>query len=263
MGRQMDPADLFSIRGKTAVVTGGSRGIGKMIATGFVAAGARVYICARKADACDATATELSSFGECISLPADLSTEAGAQDLVRRVSERESKLHILVNNAGAAWGAPLEEYPDAAFDKVLSVNVKGVFHLTRLLLPLLRAAATESDPACIVNIGSVDGLKVPRTENYAYSASKAAVHMLTRHLGHALVGDHVNVNAIAPGLFPTRMTAYLFESEDAATVVDHIPMKRPGTAEDIAAAAIYLSSRASAYLTGVVLPVSGGIATID
>jgi NAD(P)-dependent dehydrogenase (short-subunit alcohol dehydrogenase family) len=259
----MDPAELFSIRGKTAVVTGGSRGIGRMIATGFVAAGARVYICARKADACDATAAELSKLGECISLPADLSTEAGAEDLVRRVSEREPKLHVLVNNAGAAWGAPLEEYPDSAFDKVLNVNVKGIFHLTRLLLPLLRAAATDSDPARVINIGSVDGLKVPRTENYAYSASKAAVHMLTRHLAFALVGDQINVNAIAPGLFPSRMTAYLFESEAADAIVGHIPMKRAGKPEDIAGTAIYLSSRASAYLTGVVLPVSGGIATID
>jgi NAD(P)-dependent dehydrogenase (short-subunit alcohol dehydrogenase family) len=259
----MDAAELFSIRGKTAVVTGGSRGIGKMIATGLVSAGARVYISARKADACDATAAELSALGECISLPADLSTEPGAAELVRRVSEREPKLHILVNNAGAAWGAPLEEYPDSAFDKVLNLNVKGIFHLTRLFLPLLRAAASESDPARVINIGSVDGLKVPRTENYAYSASKAAVHMLTRHLAHALVGDRINVNAIAPGLFPSRMTAYVFESADAAEVVDHIPMRRAGTAEDIAGTAIYLSSRASAYLTGVVLPVSGGIATID
>jgi NAD(P)-dependent dehydrogenase (short-subunit alcohol dehydrogenase family) len=259
----MDPSQLFSIRGKTAVVTGGSRGIGKMIATGFVAAGARVYICARKAEACDATAAELSKFGDCSSLPADLSTLAGAEAFAARVAEREPKLDILVNNAGAAWGAPLEEYPDSAFDKVLNVNVKGIFHLTRLLLPLLRAAATEADPARVINIGSVDGLKVPVTENYAYSASKAAVHMLTRHLAYALVGDHINVNAIAPGLFPSRMTAFLFESENADEVVDDIPMKRAGTEEDIAGTAIYLSSRASAYLTGVVLPVSGGIATID
>jgi NAD(P)-dependent dehydrogenase (short-subunit alcohol dehydrogenase family) len=259
----MDPAELFTIRGKTAVVTGGSRGIGKMIATGLVAAGARVYICARKAEACDATATELSKVGECLSLPADLATVEGAEGFVAQVAAREPRLHILVNNAGAAWGAPLEEYPDSAFDKVLDVNVKGIFHLTRLFLPLLRAAASESDPARVINIGSVDGLKVPRTENYAYSASKAAVHMLTRHLASALVGDRINVNAIAPGLFPSRMTAYLFESESVDEVVDHIPMKRAGTPEDIAGTAVYLSSRASAYLTGVVLPVSGGIATID
>src|ERR1700694_3859567 len=162
----MDPAELFSIRGKTAVVSGGSRGIGKMIATGLVAAGARVYICARKADACDATAAELSKLGECVSLPADLSTEGGVEGFVRGVSEREPKLHILVNNAGAAWGAPLEEYPDSAFDKVLDVNVKGIFHLTRLFLPLLRAAATESDPARVINIGCVDGVRgVPRGDD--------------------------------------------------------------------------------------------------
>ena len=259
----MDLAELFSIRGKTAVVTGGSRGIGRMIATGFVSAGARVYICARKAEACDAAAAELSKVGDCISIPADLSTVAGVEAFASRVAALEPKLDILVNNAGAAWGAPLEEYPDSAFDKVLSVNLKGIFHLTRLLLPLLRAAATESDPARVINIGSVDGLRVPITENYAYSASKAAVHMLTRHLARTLVGDHVNVNAIAPGLFPSRMTAYLFESEHAEEVVGDIPMKRAGTAEDIAGTAIYLSSRAGAYLTGVVLPVSGGIATID
>ena len=259
----MDPAELFSIEGKTAVVSGGSRGIGKMIASGFVAAGARVYICARKADACDATAAELSKQGECISLPADLSTEAGAEDLVRRVREREPKLHILVNNAGAAWGAPLEEYPDSAFDKVLNLNVKGIFHLTRHFLPLLRAGAADSDPARVINIGSIDGIKVPRRETYAYSASKAAVHMLTRHLASVLVDDRVNVNAIAPGYFPSRMTAHLLESETAGEVMDEIPIKRLGTPEDIAGTAIYLSSRASSYLTGVVLPVSGGVATID
>src|ERR1700694_475587 len=151
----MDAAELFSIRGKTAVVTGGSRGVGKMIATGFVVAGARVYICARKKEASDATAAELSKLGECVSQPADLSTVAGAEEFVAHVAGREPKLHILVNNAGAAWGAPLEEYPDSGFDKVLDVNVKGIFHLTRLFLPLLRAAATESDPARVINIGSV------------------------------------------------------------------------------------------------------------
>ena len=164
---------------------------------------------------------------------------------------------------GTAWGAPLGGYPGPAFGQGLNGNVKGISNLTRLLLPRLRAAASEADPARVINIGSVDGLRVPITENYAYSASKAAVHMLTRHLAHTLVGDHVNMNAIAPGLFPSRMTAYLFESVHAEEVIQDIPMKRAGTAEDIAGTAIYLSSRAGAYLTGVVLPVSGGIATID
>ncbi len=262
MENVIDPSQLFSIRGKTAVVSGGSRGLGKMIAGGFVAAGVRVYICARKADACDATAAELGRAGECVSLPADLSTLAGVKDFASRLKEREGRVHILVNNAGAAWGAPLEEYPESGFDKVLDVNVKAVFQLTQQLLPLLRSAATKEDPARVINIGSIDGLRVPSAESYAYSASKAAVHMLTRHLASALVGDHINVNAIAPGLFPSRMTAYMFESESAGEVVEGIPMKRAGSPEDIAGTAIYLSSRASAYLTGVVLPVAGGLATI-
>ena len=262
MAAVSDSSQLFSIRGKTAVVSGGSRGIGKMIAAGFVAAGARVYICARKADACAATAAELSALGECLSLPADLSTLAGVDDFASHLREREERLHILVNNAGAAWGAPIDEYPESGFDKVLDLNVKAVFHLTQRLLPLLRAAASEEDPARVINIGSIDGLRVPTAESYAYSASKAAVHMLTRHLASALVGDHINVNAIAPGLFPSRMTAYMFESESADEVVEGIPMKRAGSPEDIAGTAIYLSSRASAYVTGVVLPVAGGLATI-
>lgn len=258
----VDVEHLFSVSGKTAVVTGGSRGIGRMIAGGLVEAGARVYICARKAEACDSAAAELSRAGECVSLPADLSSLDGVEGFVSRIREREERVHILVNNAGATWGAPLEQFPDEAFDKVMNVNVKGIFHLTRLLLPLLRAAATAEDPARVINIGSVDGLKIPRTESYAYSASKAAVHMLTRHLAHALLADRINVNAIAPGLFPSRMTAYLLESPEAAEVVEGIPMKRTGTQEDIAGTVIYLSSRASAYLTGVVLPVSGGVATV-
>ncbi len=260
----MDIARLFSVRGKTVVVTGGSRGIGLMIASGFVEAGAKVYICARKADACNAAAAELSRYGECFSIPADLSSLAGVEGFAATVAGRERRVHVLVNNAGATWGAPLEEYPDAAFDKVLAVNVKAIFQLTRLLLPLLRAAASSEDPARVINIGSVDGLRVPLAANYAYSASKAAVHMLTRHMAHDLVGDHINVNAIAPGYFPTRMTAYLLDTPKGDVVVKStVPMKRTGTPEDIAGTAIYLSSRASAYLTGVVLPVAGGQATVD
>ena len=262
MVEESDPSQLFSIRGKTAVVSGGSRGIGKMIAAAFVAAGARVYICARKAEACNATAAELSALGECISLPADLSNLSGIEAFASGLREREERLHILVNNAGAAWGAPIDEYPESGFDKVLDLNVKAVFHLTQRLLPLLRSAASEEDPARVINIGSIDGLRVPSADSFAYSASKAAVHMLTRHLASALVGDHINVNAIAPGLFPSRMTAYMFESESADQVVEGIPMKRAGVPEDMAGTAIYLSSRASAYVTGVVLPVAGGLATI-
>lgn len=259
----MDIDQLFSVRGKVAVVTGGSRGIGLMAASGLVQAGARVYICARKAEACAAAAADLSRLGECISLPADLSTTVGVQDFAAGLGAREERIDILVNNAGATWGAPLEEYPDSAFDKVFAVNVKALFHLTRALLGQLRAGATPADPARVINIGSVDGLRVPRTANYAYSASKAAVHMLTRHLALDLLDDHINVNAIAPGLFPSRMTAYLLDAPGADEVVEGtIPMKRTGSPEDIAGAVIYLSSRASAYLTGVILPVAGGIATV-
>jgi NAD(P)-dependent dehydrogenase (short-subunit alcohol dehydrogenase family) len=252
--------DLFSIEGKTAVVTGGSRGIGFMIARGYVEAGARVYISARKADACDAAAKELSAIGECISIPADLATDEGARRLVDGVSARESELHILVNNAGATWGAPLEEYPDAGFDKVLQINVKGVFAVTRLFLPLLRKAARDHDPARVINIGSVEGLRPPSWENYAYPASKAAVHMLTRHLAQRLVGDGIAVNAVAPGLFPSKMTQFIFDAAENA-VRDTIPMGRPGEPEDMAGIAIFLASRASAYLTGAVIPVDGGVST--
>jgi NAD(P)-dependent dehydrogenase (short-subunit alcohol dehydrogenase family) len=255
--------DLFSVSGKTAVVTGGSRGIGMMIARGLLQAGAKVYITARKAEACDAAAAELSQFGECHSIPTDLSTRAGAERLRDGVAARADRVHILVNNAGAAWGAPIEEYPEDGWDKVLDTNVKGVFFTTQLFLPLLRAAATAEERASVVNIGSVDGLSVPIPESFAYSTSKAAVHMLTRHLARRLVGENINVNAIAPGLFPSKMTAFMYESpETAAAVIDRIPMHREGAQDDIAGTVIFLSSRASAYVTGAVIPVSGGLATI-
>jgi NAD(P)-dependent dehydrogenase (short-subunit alcohol dehydrogenase family) len=257
-------SELFSITGKTAVVTGGSRGIGFMIAGEFLKAGAgRVYICARRAEACDAAAKELSQYGECVSVPCDVGDPEGVEKLATAVEEREERLQILVNNAGTAWGAPLETHPIEQFDRVLQVNVRSVFHVTQRLLRLLRAAASDQDPARVINIGSIDGLAIPMTPNYGYSASKAAVHMLTRHLAYALVGDNVTVNAIAPGLFPSRMTRWAFESPELQGVLDAIPMHRAGTAEDVGGTAIYLCSRAGAYLTGVVIPVSGGLATID
>jgi NAD(P)-dependent dehydrogenase (short-subunit alcohol dehydrogenase family) len=198
-------SDLFSIAGKAAVITGGSRGIGFMIASEFLRAGARrVYICARKAEAAEAAANELAEHGECVPIPCDVGQPEGVEKLARAVEEREERLEILVNNAGTAWGAPVETHPMEQVDRVLQVNVRAVFHTTQRLLGLLRAAASEEDPARVVNIGSVDGLAIPMTPNYGYSASKAAVHMPTRHLAHALVSDHINVNAIAPGLFPSR-----------------------------------------------------------
>jgi NAD(P)-dependent dehydrogenase (short-subunit alcohol dehydrogenase family) len=252
--------DLFSIAGKTALVTGGSRGIGLMIARGFVEAGAKVYISSRKADVCDEVAGELSEVGEAVSIPANLSTEDGCRGLADAIAERETTLDILVNNAGATWGMPLEHYDEAAWEKVLSLNVKGVFHLTRFLTPLLQAAGTAEEPARIINIGSVDGLHVPRLETYAYSASKAAVHQLTRHLAHRLAPD-VTVNAIAPGPFESKMmaaTLAVWGDEIAASA----PLKRIGRPDDVAGAAIFLASRAGAYMTGAIVPVDGGISTL-
>jgi NAD(P)-dependent dehydrogenase (short-subunit alcohol dehydrogenase family) len=248
--------DLFSIVGKVALVTGGSRGIGLMIARGFVDAGARVYISSRKADVCDRVASELG----CASLPADVSSDAGARGLAAEIAKRERALHILVNNAGANWGAPLAEYPDSAWDKVLALNVKAIFHLTRALLPHLEAASRPGDPARVINIGSIDGLQVPVLETYAYSASKAAVHHLTRVLAHQFAARGITVNAIAPGPFESKMMHETLERFREA-IVSSCPLGRIGEPEDMAGAAIYLASRAGAYLTGAVIPVDGGITT--
>jgi NAD(P)-dependent dehydrogenase (short-subunit alcohol dehydrogenase family) len=250
---------LFSVRGKVAVVTGGSRGIGAMIASGLVRSGCRVYISARKAAECDAKAAELSAFGECLSVPANLGLPGGVDQLLQVVAAREERLHILVNNAGATWGAPLEEYPLDAFDKLWNINVKAMFELTVKSLPLLRAAASAADPGRVVNIGSIDGLTIPATENYAYSASKAGVHMLTRHLAHQLAGQQITVNAIAPGPFDSKMMAFVLDDPDGrAAVAGRIPLGRIGEPDDMAGAVIYLSSRAGRYVTGVTLPVDGG-----
>jgi NAD(P)-dependent dehydrogenase (short-subunit alcohol dehydrogenase family) len=252
--------DLFTIRGKVAVVTGGSRGIGLMIARGFVEHGAKVYISSRKQQVCDQIAAELSQHGTCVSVPADLSAEAGARQLAAAVAARESALHILVNNAGANWGAPFEEYPDAAWDKVLAINVKGVFHLTRALLPLLEKGAQPGDPGRVINIGSIDGLMAPLLETYAYSASKAAVHHLTRVLAQRLASRGVTVNAIAPGPFESKMMAETLQRFRDA-IIASCPLGRIGEPEDMAGVAIFLASRAGAYLTGAVIPVDGGIST--
>jgi NAD(P)-dependent dehydrogenase (short-subunit alcohol dehydrogenase family) len=252
--------DLFSIAGKVALVTGGSRGIGFMIARGFVEAGARVYISARKADACEAAAAELSKHGVCIALPADLSTEAAARRLAEQLAAREPALHILVNNAGANWGAPLAEFPDEAWDKVLALNVKAIFHLTRALLPQLEKAASSEDPARVINIGSIDGLSVPDLDTFAYSASKAAVHHMTRVLAKKLAPKRITVNAVAPGPFESKMMAQTLKSF-GKLIIESCPLKRIGEPEDMAGVAIYLASRAGAYVTGAVIPVDGGLST--
>jgi len=250
--------DLFDISGKVALVTGGSRGIGEMIAEGFVRNGVRTYISARKADACDATAERLSELGECISIPADLSTAAGIKTLADEISGLESKLDILVNNAGAAWGAPIEEYPESGWDKVMDINIKSPFFLTQALLPLLEKAASSDDPARIICIGSVDGLNVSRLPNFAYGPSKAAVHHLARTLASHLADRNITSNAIAPGPFPSKMTAGILKNY-GDEIERGVPLKRLGRASDMAGAAIFLSSNAASYVTGVVIPVDGGI----
>jgi NAD(P)-dependent dehydrogenase (short-subunit alcohol dehydrogenase family) len=255
----MTAADLFSIAGKKALVTGGTRGIGRMIAEGFVEAGADVYISSRKADACAEVAAELAQKGSCTGLPADLSTESGCRGLAEEMAARVDGLDILVNNAGATWGTPLAEFDEAAFEKVLALNVKGVFHLTKFLVPLLQSAGTQDEPARVINIGSIDGIQVPALETYSYSASKAAVHQLTRHLAKRLAPT-VTVNAIAPGPFESKMMAATLASF-GEQIAASAPLKRIGRPDDMAGAAIYLASRAGAYVTGAIIPVDGGIAT--
>jgi NAD(P)-dependent dehydrogenase (short-subunit alcohol dehydrogenase family) len=250
--------DLFSVRGKVALVTGGSSGIGLMIAQGYVEAGARVYISSRKKDVCDGVAASLSKLGTCVSIPADVATTEGRTLLVDAIGAREKGLDILVNNAGAAWGAPLGEYPESGFRKVMAVNIEAVFFLTQALLPLLGAAGKADDPARVINIGSIDGIRTPELDHFAYSASKAAVHHMTHVLALKLGERHITVNAIAPGPFESRMTKWVLENEREA-LVGHCPLGRIGSPPDMAGIAIFLASKAGAYLTGTVIPVDGGI----
>jgi NAD(P)-dependent dehydrogenase (short-subunit alcohol dehydrogenase family) len=252
--------DLFSLEGKNALITGGTRGIGLMIARGYLEAGARVWISSRKADVGEAVVDELSPLGTIESIPADLSAEVECRRLAEEMTNRTDRLDILVNNAGATWGTRLEDWDDKAWDRVLDLNVKGVFHLTRYCLPLLKAAGTVDDPARVINIGSVDGLRVPLMETYSYSASKAAVHMLTRHLARRLAPE-ITVNAVAPGPFESKMMAATLEAF-GEQIAASAPLRRIGRPDDMAGVAIYLASRAGAYLTGAVIPVDGGISTL-
>lgn len=248
--------NLFDIKGKVAVVTGGSRGIGAMIARGFVENGVKTYITARKEAELRATAQELSELGECIAIPSDLSSVAGVSAFADAVKAEEDQLHILVNNAGATWGAELEEFPESGWDKTMDLNVKSMFFLTQKLIGSLKAAGSKADPARVINIGSINGITHPHMTNFAYSASKAAVHQLTRHLGADLARQWVNVNGIAPGFFPSNMTAHMLEHEEE--VGKTFPCGRLGNAEDAAGTAIYLSCRASAWMTGQMLVLDGG-----
>jgi NAD(P)-dependent dehydrogenase (short-subunit alcohol dehydrogenase family) len=250
---------LFDLNGKTALVTGGSRGIGEMIAAGFVARGVKTYISSRKAEVCDATARRLSSgLAECVSIPADLSSMDGIQYLAGELADREQRLDILVNNAGAVWGEPVDGFPESGWDKVMNVNLKSPFFLTQRLLPQLAAAASHESPARVINIGSIDGLHVTDLPTFPYGASKAGLHHLTRILALHLAARHINVNAIAPGPFETKMMAHTLQTA-GEEIVRRVPRKRIGVADDMAGAAIFLSSMASSYVTGVVLPVDGGL----
>ena len=252
--------DLFSVKDKVALVTGGGQGIGLMIAQGLVEAGAKTYISSRKTDVIEKEAAALSRSGTCIAVQADLSTEEGCNALAEEVGKREDQLHIVVNNAGNNWGAPFEEYPDAAFDRCYALNVKGVFHLTRALVPLLSKAASDDDPARVINIGSIDGIQAPFLETYAYSATKAAVLHMTRVLARKLAPKRITVNAIAPGPFESKMMHETLEAF-GDQIKSTIPLGRIGRPEDMAGATIYLASRAGAYLTGMTIRVDGGSTT--
>ena len=249
--------ELFSLAGRTALITGGSRGIGRMIAAGFLQAGARVYISARKAAACDATALQLSALGPCVSLPADVSTEAGMRALVAAYSARESHLDILVNNAGAAWGAPFDEFPEAGWDKVVDLNLKSPFFLTQALHGQLLAGAARGHCAKVIHIASIDGVSVNPQETYSYAASKAGLIHLTRRMALRLAPEGIVVSAIAPGAFASDMNRTARDHGDE--VAKQIPAGRIGTDDDMAGAAIYLASRAGDYVVGSTLVVDGGV----
>jgi NAD(P)-dependent dehydrogenase (short-subunit alcohol dehydrogenase family) len=255
---------LFGVAGQPMLVTGGGRGIGAMIALGLARAGARVYIAGRKADTLAATAEEgKAAGGHVVPISADISTEQGVAALLDEYQEHERTLYALVNNAGTAWSAPLEEHPVTQFNRVLAVNLVGPFNLVIAALPLLRAAATTDDPARIINIGSTDGHVPPFYDTFGYSASKAGLHMLTRHLALRLAAENIRVNTIAPGLFETKLTAFRFRDEASTQeVLSEIPVGRAGTPEDITGAVLYLCSRASTYINGAVLPVDGGYASL-
>lgn len=259
----MTPEKLFSLHGKTALVTGGATGIGTMAAEGLVRAGAHVLISSRKGEACAAVAEQLNALdapGSAEGFAGDVGTEAGIQSLIDAVKARGTALHILMNNAGTTWGAPLGEFPYAAFDRVFAVNVTGMFMLTQGLLPLLRAAATTDDPARVVNVGSVMG-EIPMGDGaYSYAFSKSAVHQLTRILAKELASDAITVNALAPGPFVSKMTAFATADETTRERVGGgVPVGRVGRAEDIAGTLQYLCGRAGSYVTGAVIPLSGGI----
>lgn len=255
--------DYFGVAGKVVLVTGGGRGIGELIAEGFVKAGSKVYICSRKAKTCEETAARLVAFGRCVALPVagDIATADGRAAIVAAMKAREQKIDVLISNAGALWAAPLEEYPESGWDKVFDLNVKGLFFLIRDLAPMLEKAATKADPARIINIGSIDAFHIPKHETYAYTSSKAASHQLSIHLAAQLAPRHITVNVIAPGMFPSKMMQGTLDKVGEDKVVEKVPLKRLTGPDDMAGTAIFLASHAASYITGAVIPVDGGSAT--
>ena len=249
--------DLFNVEGKVALVTGGSRGIGAMIAEGFVKNGVKTYITSRKSEQCNNKADELSKFGECISIPADLTDMNEMDKLVNYIKENEKQFNFLINNAGAAWGASFDDFPENGWDKVMDTNVKSVFFLTQKFAKILEQSGNNSDPSRVINVGSIDGIGIPRAETYSYPASKAAVHQLTRVLANRLAHRNININAIAPGPFQSNMMAHTLE-EYGEQIKSSVPRGRIGIPEDMAGTAIFLCSKASSYITGSIIPVDGG-----
>lgn len=257
----MNLQSLFSLEGKTALVTGGSRGIGAMITEGLVSAGCRVYISSRTADACDEMATRLKGYpGECLSLPGDVSTIAGIEALVAELSGREDAMDILVNNAGVAWGEPFESFSEKGWDKVMNLNAKSVFFLTQKMMPLLKQPATAEDPSRVINITSILGSRPDPMMAYSYCASKAALAQMTKNLAFDLAKDNITVNGISPGFFPSQMTAHIQQDDDAnREMLSKARFPRYGKAEDIAGLSIYLCSKSGAYVTGDIIPLDGGL----
>ena len=256
---------LFSMQDKICVVTGGSRGLGSFMAQGFLEAGAkRVYITARKAEACISTAETLSQYGECIAIPSDLATTEGLQTLVKELMSREQHIDVLVNTAGAGWGAPFDQFPEKGWNKTMDINVKSPFFLTQALTPLLKKNATADNTASIINIGSIAGMVGNALDNFSYAISKTAIHQLTRVLSTELASDHIRVNAIAPGRFYSKMTEFLSNDQEAFEAeLQSIPMRRWGEATDIAGVAIMLASKAGAFITGQIIPIDGGTSVIN
>ena len=254
----LEITNLFSVKGKKVLITGGSRGIGLMMASTFVKNGAKVYISSRNAEVCQAVEAELSKIGTCIAIPADLSTKEGMTHLVSTIKEKESSLDVLINNAGANWSAPFKDYPEMGYDKIMNINVKPIFFLTQSLLPLLEAAASLETPARIINIGSIDGIRVSTIDNSAYGMSKAAVHHITKILSVKMKGKGITVNAIAPGPFPSKMTKSMLDQVQPM-IEKANPMGRIGRAGDMGGVALMLASDAGSYLNGIVIPVDGGL----